>query len=90
MPFDQTLDAKIVEARRRVEQQLVDEDDFDQQREGRTAGDLAQELLNLKPETEDLVLRTGTTVYPISSSRMERFTVLLIGAGRESQIGIRI
>lgn len=63
-PFDQTLDAKIVEARRRVEQQLVDEDDFDQQREGRTAGDLAQELLNLKPETEDLVFTHGDYCLP--------------------------
>lgn len=63
-PFDQTLHTKIVEARRRVEQQLVDEEDFDQQREGRTAEDLAQELQDLKPETEDLVFTHGDYCLP--------------------------
>lgn len=63
-PFDQTLDAKVVEARRRVEQQLVDEEDFDQQREGRKAEDLAQELVHLKPETEDLVFTHGDYCLP--------------------------
>jgi aminoglycoside phosphotransferase len=63
-PFDQSLDAKIVEARRRVEQQLVDEEDFDQQRVGRKAEDLAQELVHLKPETEDLVFTHGDYCLP--------------------------
>lgn len=63
-PFDQTLNAKIVEARRRVEQQLVDEEDFDRQREGRTAEDLAEELLQLKPAAEDLVFTHGDYCLP--------------------------
>ncbi|MZQ83500.1 APH(3') family aminoglycoside O-phosphotransferase [Paenibacillus sp. 5J-6] len=63
-PFDKTLNAKVVEARRRVEQQLVDEEDFDQQREGRTAENLVQELLDLKPESEDLVFTHGDYCLP--------------------------
>ncbi|MEC0271079.1 APH(3') family aminoglycoside O-phosphotransferase [Paenibacillus anseongense] len=63
-PFDQTLESKIVEATRRVEQQLVDEEDFDSQRQGRKAKDLAQELLRLRPETEDLVFTHGDYCLP--------------------------
>ena len=63
-PFDQTLVSKIVEVTRRVEQQLVDKEDFDSQRQGQKAEDLAQELLRLKPESEDLVFTHGDYCLP--------------------------
>jgi aminoglycoside phosphotransferase len=43
---------------------LVDEDDFDEIRRGRTAADLFQELIAAKPAAEDLVFTHGDYCLP--------------------------
>ncbi|HEX9927981.1 MAG TPA: APH(3') family aminoglycoside O-phosphotransferase [Pyrinomonadaceae bacterium] len=63
-PFDETLEAKIERARRRIELGLVDESDFDDERQGRTAEDLFRELIATKPASEDLVFTHGDYCLP--------------------------
>ena len=63
-PFDETLEAKIERARRRMELGLVDESDFDDERRGRTAEDLFRELIATKPASEDLVFTHGDYCLP--------------------------
>ncbi|NOV00094.1 APH(3') family aminoglycoside O-phosphotransferase [Paenibacillus planticolens] len=63
-PFDQRLDAKIAEAQSRVDNKLVDEDDFDQLRQGIKAEDLVGDLLRHRPQTEDLVFTHGDYCLP--------------------------
>ena len=63
-PFDETLEAKIERARRRMELGLVDESDFDDERQGRTATDLFRELIATKPASEDLVFTHGDYCLP--------------------------
>jgi aminoglycoside 3'-phosphotransferase II len=63
-PFDHRLDIRIEDARKRVEAGAVDEDDFDDEREGRTAESLLQELYSLKPASEDIVVTHGDACLP--------------------------
>lgn len=63
-PFDQRLDVKIEEANRRVEQGLVDEDDFDEGRKGGKATDLFKELISKRPLNEELVFTHGDYCLP--------------------------
>jgi aminoglycoside phosphotransferase len=63
-PFDETLEAKIEQARRRMEFGLVDESDFDDERQGRTAEDLFRELIATRPASEDLVFTHGDYCLP--------------------------
>lgn len=63
-PFDQRLSIKIKEAKNRADNGLVDEDDFDDIRLGRKAIDLFQELLETKPDKEDLVFTHGDYCLP--------------------------
>ncbi len=63
-PFDQTLDTKIEEAKRRVENNLVDEEDFDDSRQGLKAEVLFEELLLKKPANENLVFTHGDFSLP--------------------------
>jgi aminoglycoside phosphotransferase len=63
-PFDQRLDTKIESARKRAQLGLVDEDDFDDNRQGRKAGDLFQELIATRPTQEDLVFTHGDYCLP--------------------------
>lgn len=63
-PFNQRLDSKIKEAEKRVENNLVDEEDFDQHRQGLKADDLFNELISKKPITEDLVFTHGDYCLP--------------------------
>jgi aminoglycoside phosphotransferase len=63
-PFDQTLAVEIEEARRYTAQGMVDEQNFDDVRLGRTAEDLFQELLRRRPEREDLVFTHGDYCLP--------------------------
>jgi aminoglycoside phosphotransferase len=63
-PFDETLEAKIERARRRMELRLVDESDFDDERQGKTAEDLFRELIATKPASEDLVFTHGDYCLP--------------------------
>lgn len=63
-PFDERLDYKINLAEKMLENKLVDEDDFDEIRQGRTAESLFQELIENKPATEDLVFTHGDYCVP--------------------------
>ncbi|GAA5541463.1 aminoglycoside 3'-phosphotransferase [Ochrobactrum soli] len=63
-PFDHRLEHRIKDARKRVEAGAVDEDDFDTEREGRTAEDLFSELHRLKPSQEDVVVTHGDACLP--------------------------
>jgi aminoglycoside 3'-phosphotransferase-2 len=58
-PFDHRLDARIELARRRLEAGEVDDADFDEERRGRSAGEVFEELLAGKPAGEDLVVAHG-------------------------------
>ncbi len=63
-PFDMTVDRAIQEAGRNVAAGLVDDDDFDDVRAGRTAKGLYGELLATRPPTEDLVFTHGDYCLP--------------------------
>ncbi len=63
-PFDARLDYKIELARKRLENNLVDESDFDESRTGRNAEDLFRELVEVKPDAEDLVFTHGDYCLP--------------------------
>ena len=58
------MDIKIEEAKRRVENGLVDEEDFDEIRIGLKARDLYKEHLTNKPNSEDLVFTHGDYCLP--------------------------
>jgi aminoglycoside phosphotransferase len=63
-PFNQSLEIKIQEAKSRVENNLVDEDDFDESRQGMKSKDLLYELLTKLPSNEDLVFTHGDYCLP--------------------------
>ena len=64
-PFDHRLDLRLEHARARVEAGAVDERDFDQDRRGRTAESLLEELYRLRPSSkEDLVVTHGDASLP--------------------------
>jgi aminoglycoside 3'-phosphotransferase-2 len=63
-PFDHRLENRIAEARARLLAGLVDEDDFDGERLGRSAQDLFRELEERRPKTEDLVVTHGDACLP--------------------------
>ncbi|MEJ5020165.1 APH(3') family aminoglycoside O-phosphotransferase [Ochrobactrum vermis] len=63
-PFDHRLDIRIEDARKRVEAGAVDEEDFDNEREGQTAQDLLVELRRQKPKSEDIVVTHGDACLP--------------------------
>lgn len=63
-PFNQTVDAQIEHARRRVAGGLVDEADFDEERIGRTAQELLAEVETSRPSSEALTLTHGDACLP--------------------------
>jgi len=63
-PFDRSLPVAMELARRRTELGLVDESDFDAEQAGKHASDLYAELLEQRPQTEDLVFTHGDYCLP--------------------------
>jgi aminoglycoside 3'-phosphotransferase-2 len=63
-PFDHRLDRRIAAAQVRAEAGIVDETDFDEERLGRTAVDLFEELVRRRPKGEDLVVTHGDACLP--------------------------
>ncbi|OAS89466.1 APH(3') family aminoglycoside O-phosphotransferase [Metabacillus litoralis] len=63
-PFNEKLEKKVEEARRRVKNGLVDEEDFDEKRSGKTAKQLFQDLIIKKPVNEELVFTHGDYCLP--------------------------
>jgi aminoglycoside 3'-phosphotransferase I len=58
-PFDSGHIARLAHARRRIDAGLVDEDDFDKEREGWTAEQVWQALQKAEPFAPDLVVTHG-------------------------------
>lgn len=73
-PFDHSLDARLQLARARMEAGRVDEDDFDDERQGRTAEELFEVLLAGRPGDEAPVLTHGDACLPNLMSQAGRFT----------------
>jgi aminoglycoside phosphotransferase len=63
-PFDERLDYKIELVRERMLKGLVDETDFDEERQGKTAEDIFSELVETKPADEDLAFTHGDYCVP--------------------------
>jgi aminoglycoside phosphotransferase len=63
-PFDTRLDSAIELARERMVKGLVEEKDFDEERQGRIAEDIFQELIAAKPTDEDLTFTHGDYCVP--------------------------
>lgn len=63
-PFDKCLAVHLDEARRNMELGLVDVEDFDRKRSGRSAESLYRELLLTRPPEEDLVFTHGDYCMP--------------------------
>lgn len=63
-PFNATLNVTLHHARERVAAGLVDEGDFDEARQGRSAVSLFNELARTRPTHEDLVVTHGDPCLP--------------------------
>ena len=63
-PFNMTLNVTLHHARERIQAGLVDETDFDEERQGRTATSIFNELLKTRPNREDLVVTHGDPCLP--------------------------
>lgn len=63
-PFDARLDVRLREAEQRLDAGLVDEANFDPERQGLAAVDLYPMLLRDRPESEDLVVTHGDYCLP--------------------------
>ncbi|MFE0014772.1 APH(3')-II family aminoglycoside O-phosphotransferase [Mesorhizobium sp. NPDC059054] len=73
-PFDHRLGRRITDARARMEAGLVDEEDFDDERLGRTAQDVFADLIASRPESEDLVVAHGDACLPNFMVDGDRFS----------------
>ncbi|KQX55310.1 MULTISPECIES: APH(3') family aminoglycoside O-phosphotransferase [unclassified Paenibacillus] len=63
-PFDKSLAVHINEAKQNIELGLVDVEDFDHKRSGRSSDSLFHELLITRPPNEDLVFTHGDYCLP--------------------------
>ena len=63
-PFDTSLDKEIERSKFNVDNGLVDETDFDDERMGRSAEALFRKLLSTRPGHEDLVFTHGDYCLP--------------------------
>ncbi|GHF51908.1 kanamycin kinase/aminoglycoside 3'-phosphotransferase-2 [Deinococcus metalli] len=63
-PFRMTLDVTLRLGREHVEAGVVDESDFDEERLGRTATSVFNELVRTRPAAEDLVVTHGDACLP--------------------------
>ena len=63
-PFDHRLDVKIARAADRLQANKIDTEDFDAERQGRTAKSVFRELLATRPDAEDLVFTHGDYCTP--------------------------
>ncbi|WP_135229202.1 APH(3') family aminoglycoside O-phosphotransferase [Deinococcus fonticola] len=63
-PFNMSLNVALHLARERVQAGLIDESDFDEARQGRTATSVFNELVKTRPVWEDLVVTHGDPCLP--------------------------
>jgi aminoglycoside phosphotransferase len=77
-PFDRSLEEVLAAARQRLDAGLVDTTDFDEERQGRTAEELWEELLATRPATEDRVFTHGDYCLPnVLLTEERRFSGLI-------------
>ena len=72
-PFDAHHPLRMAHARTRLKAGLVDEDDFDDQRQGRTAAEVWRELLTLEPTSVEEVVTHGD--FSLDNVLLERVRV---------------
>lgn len=63
-PFDKRVAVRVQEAKRNVQKGWVDEEDFDEARQGITAEQLYERVLSSMPSTEELVFTHGDYCLP--------------------------
>ena len=63
-PFDMRLDVRIAQASQQLQAGMVDVDNFDPERKGRSAQSLFREVLATRPQNEDLVFTHGDYCTP--------------------------
>lgn len=63
-PFDTTLNVKLKQAKHNVDMGLVDEDDFNEENEGKSAEDIYNILLHKRTFSEELVFTHGDYCFP--------------------------
>ncbi|WP_075674644.1 APH(3')-II family aminoglycoside O-phosphotransferase [Stenotrophomonas sp. TD3] len=73
-PFDQRLASRLKAAQARVEADLVDADDFDDERLGQSAQQVFAELRATRPDHEDLVVSHGDACLPNLLAAEGRFS----------------
>lgn len=76
-PFDARVPVLLEQARRNVEADLVDPDDFDDDHRGATPGELLELLVSTAPQDEDLVVAHGDFCPPNVLLRPDGSTVLI-------------
>lgn len=73
-PFDHRLELRMAAARHAVDAELVDEEDFDDERLGLTAADAYAQLQSTQPATQDLVVAHGDACLPNFMAQDQVFT----------------
>ncbi|MBJ7312046.1 aminoglycoside 3'-phosphotransferase [Rugamonas sp. CCM 8940] len=73
-PFDQRLEKRLIVVKNRMDAGLVDDADFDDERQGRTSEDVYAELLSTLPQTHDLVVTHGDACLPNFMAEAQQFT----------------
>ena len=63
-PFDESLETKLLNARYNLDHGLVDESDFDEERQGKTGQEIMASLCRLRPTDEDHVFSHGDYCLP--------------------------
>ncbi|MEE4195658.1 MAG: APH(3') family aminoglycoside O-phosphotransferase [Anaerolineae bacterium] len=63
-PFDESIDTKLKHAQIRLDHGLVDESDFDAERQGMTAQEIKESLEKSRPHEEDSVFTHGDYCLP--------------------------
>ena len=63
-PFDMRLDVKIAQAAQRLQAGVIDVENFDPERQGRSAQSAFREVLATRPQDEDLVFTHGDYCTP--------------------------
>ena len=63
-PFDQSLHSQIIRVKEIIRQKLVNVDNFDDERKGKTIDQLYRELIDTRPSSEDLVFTHGDYCLP--------------------------
>ncbi len=75
-PLQQTLRIKLQNAQENVEKGLVDEEEFEDENKGKSAEALFDELIESKPDDEDLVFTHGDFCFPniiVSNGKVSGF-----------------